>query len=110
MHNSLKYFRAGGLTAILGEMETYLTAQNATGKSISVDGDGNDFVGLLGYLPGNASGVKYSILTREVGNNQMGEAELQQNIDKVTNELGDFVCQCIVADGGNLSVAFLIGK
>ncbi len=110
MHNSLKYFRDTNKASLFAQMESFMVKENVAGKSISIEHDGNDIVSLLGYTPENTENLKYSIVTREIGKSSQGEAEIQQSINKVADELGNFICQSVVYNDGDLSIAFLIGQ
>ncbi len=107
MHNSLKYFQDTTKASLFSQMEQFMKTENVSGKSISIEHNGDSVVALLGYLPGNPNGVHYQLVVKYICKAHESIEVIQQDINKVADEMGNFICQSNFIENGELSVVFL---
>jgi hypothetical protein len=107
MHNSLKYFRDNNRNSVFSQMESFMKTENVTGKSISIEHDGDTVVALLGYIQGNPDGQHFHTVVKSVCRANENEEVIQEAINKTADEMGSFICQSTFIEHGDLSVVFL---
>ncbi|MES2703421.1 MAG: hypothetical protein V4649_12320 [Bacteroidota bacterium] len=109
MH-SLKYFSDTNKQALFAQIENFINNENAEGRSISVEHNGDIVVALLGYTPEVGEDLTYTVVEKSICKVYDSVETIQKSIDDVTAAMGNFVCQSCCIEQDNLSIVFLTAK